>query len=82
MNPNAARQKAYRQRHLQDVDGQKAQLNIILPMRTKLALKRLCKHYAVTQAELLDRLLADEQRQVLSAMPAEGQNRFFDAVTQ
>ena len=82
MNHNAERQRAYRQRHLQAIDGTKAQLNVIVSIHTKLALRRLCQHDSVTQAELLDRLLADEQRQVLSAMPAEGQNRFFDAVTQ
>jgi hypothetical protein len=82
MNRNAARQRAFRQRHLQAIEGTKAQLNVIVSLPAKLALKRLCQHDSVTQGGLLDRLLADEQRQVLSAMSAEGQNRSFDAVTQ
>ena len=67
--------------YLQDVDGQKSPLNLLLPPRVKLALKGLRQHYLVTQAELLDRLLAEAQGQVLSGMTAEEQTRFHDAVT-
>lgn len=79
MNRNAERQRNYRQRHLGA--GTKAQLQVIVSLDTQLALKRLCRHYALTQADLLEQVLAGAQRRVLAGMTVAAQTQFLDAVT-
>lgn len=77
----AERQAAYRQRHLKDVDGTKARLNVILDHQAKIALARLAKHRHATQAELLARLILAEQERTLAGMSAEEQTAYHEAVT-
>ena len=79
MNSNAERQRNYRQRHLGA--GTKAQLQVIVSLDTQLALKRLCRHYALTQADLLEQVLVGAQRRVLAGMTVAAQTQFLDAVT-
>ena len=79
MNRNAERQRNYRQRHLGA--GTKAQLQVIVSLDTQLALKRLCRHYALTQADLLEQVLVGAQRRVLAGMTVAAQTQFLDAVT-
>ena len=45
MATNAERQKAYRQRHLQDVDGTGGRLNLIVSVQAKAQLGRLARHH-------------------------------------
>jgi hypothetical protein len=79
-NP-AARQAAYRQKHLHDLDGTKARLNLILDQRAKLALARLARHHGLTQTALLEKLLSEAQNQALAGMTAEEASAYYDAVT-
>ncbi len=59
---NAARQAAYRQRHLHDIDGQAERINMVVTVQAKAQLERLARHYNVTQRELLIRVLAEAER--------------------
>jgi hypothetical protein len=77
---NAERQRRYRQKHLKDEAGGKERLNLMLDFRAKLTLDRLTKRYAVTQAELIERLLREEQDRLLDTLDAEEQTAYYDAV--
>jgi hypothetical protein len=79
-NP-AARQAAYRQKHLHDLDSTKARLNLILDQHVKLALARLAHHQGLTQTALLEKLLIEAQNQALAGMTAEEASAYYDAVT-
>lgn len=81
MKTAAERQAAYRQKHLKDVDGTKARLNVILDHQAKTALARLAKHQNAPQADVLARLILDEERRLIQTLPAEEQNAYYDAVT-
>jgi hypothetical protein len=65
---NAARQAAYRQRHLHDVDGQGERINIVVTVQAKGQLERLARHYGVTQREILIRVLAEAERSVVDRL--------------
>jgi len=75
------RQAAYRQKHLHDLDGTKARLNLLIEHRAKLALARLAKSYGVTQTELLERLILEAQTRELDCMSAEDATAYYDSVT-
>ena len=82
MATTAERQRAYRERHLKADTGTKARLNLLLDAASKLALKRLARHYGCTQPDLLTRLLRDEQHRVLTTLSGDQQNAYYDAVTR
>jgi macrodomain Ter protein organizer (MatP/YcbG family) len=77
---NAERQRRYRQKHLKDETGGKERLSLMLDFRAKLTLDRLAKRYTVTQAELIERLLREEQDRLLETLNAEEQTAYYDAV--
>lgn len=77
----AERQAAYRQKHLQDIEGNKSRLNLVIGHSAKLALTRLAKRYGVTQTELLERLILEEQTRALENMSAEESSDYYDSVT-
>jgi hypothetical protein len=77
----AERQAAYRQKHLHDLEGNKARLNLVIEHSAKLALNRLANRYGVTQTELLERLILDEQKRTLETMSAEESSAYYDSVT-
>jgi len=79
---NAERQRLYRQRHLKDVEGNKARLNTLISASAKLSLARLAKHYAVRQTALLEQLIADAEKEALAKMSGDEQNAYYDAITQ
>jgi hypothetical protein len=54
---NAARQAAYRQRHLHDVHGQGERINMVVAVQANARLACLARHYGVTQRETLARVL-------------------------
>jgi len=67
---NAARQAAYRRRHLENADTlDSARLNIVLPVSAKRGLERMARHYAVTQREILIRLIAEAEKEATESMP-------------
>jgi hypothetical protein len=76
----AERQAAYRQRHLKDIDGTKARLNLLIDQQAKFALERLSLSYAVTKQDLLHRLIIEEQDRLLKEMTPEEQNSYYDSV--
>jgi hypothetical protein len=72
----------YRQKHLHDDGSDKARLNTLISAAAKLSLKRLAKHHAVRQTELLERLIADAENAELAKMSGDEQNAYNDAITQ
>ena len=77
---NAARQQAYRQRHLQDVDGGSTRLTVILSAGAKAQLTRLARHAETSQRETLERLLAAAEKAIVSRLRDPSQ--YYGAVTQ
>ena len=70
---NAARQAAYRARHLIDEDGTGERLNLVIDLHAKRALERLAVCYGVTQREAIERLVLHAERAALdrvAALPA------------
>lgn len=77
---NAQRQSDYRARHLKDVDGQAERLNLLLDLHAKRALARLAACYAVTQRELLQRLIREAESAVLDRVVTvpNGQTDYYE----
>lgn len=74
----AERQAAYRRRHLNEVDTvDSARLNTIVPVATKRALERLAKRYAVTQREMLEKLIGDAERVATDGMRTAELRRYY-----
>ena len=76
---NAARQAAYRQRHLHDVDGQGERINMVVTVQAKAQLERLARHYGVTQRDLLARVLADAERIVVDGLGRGEEKSYYQA---
>jgi hypothetical protein len=76
---NAARQAAYRQRHLHDVDGQGERINMVVSVQAKAQLECLATHYGVTQRELLARVLADAERKVVDGLGRGDERTYYKA---
>ena len=80
---NAQRQAAYRKRHLDNWRSKdSARLNVILPSESKRQLVRLAARYAVTEREMLIKLLADAETSTLKKLSIAEQNAYFDATDQ
>lgn len=73
---SADRQRAYRQRHLEEVEGSRARLNIVVEHDAALALRRLASQAVVRQAQLLRDVLMQAQRNVTSGMGADAYAAF------
>jgi hypothetical protein len=71
---NAARQRAYRKRHLRPdaplVDV-RARLNLVVSPLTAAGLKRLAKHYGVTQVAMLHRLVEDAEGRAIKPLKSD-----------
>ena len=76
---NAEWQRAYRQRHIKDLGGERERLNLIVDHTAITALKRLAK---LTQTEMLVRVLADAEARLLATMPGAKQDKYPDAFTR
>ncbi len=72
MATSAERQAAYRQRHLQDVDGHGERLNMVISVQAKAQLKRLARHAGITQRSMLELLLEKAENQVVARMKDQG----------
>lgn len=66
---NAQKQAAYRARKLVDGDGERIQ--VIVSLHAKRALERLARHYGMSQAAMLERLVEQEQQRVTATMDGE-----------
>lgn len=79
---SAERQAAYRRRHLNEVDtADSARLNMIIPVATKRALERFAMRYAVTQREMLRKLIGDAERAATDGMPSADLRRYYGDAT-
>ncbi|MDA8118940.1 MAG: hypothetical protein M0Z85_02570 [Gammaproteobacteria bacterium] len=67
MTSNAERQRAYRERHLHDIDGKSDRLSMVISMHTKTSLERLASCYGVTQKAMLEMLVDKAERDLLEA---------------
>ena len=83
---NSELQKAYRERRKRlapafiDDRGQgSTQLNIWLPMSISNALNRLSKHQEMSKAELISRLLVDEQKRITNGFNDKEIEDYFKA---
>ena len=54
---NAERQRAYRQRHLKDIEGGGERLNTVVSVSAKAQLARLAQYHGTSQRETLERLI-------------------------
>ena len=71
-----------RRRHLDEVDTvDSARLNMIVPVATKRALERLAERYAVTQREMLGKLIGDTERAATNGMPSADLRRYYGDVS-
>ena len=75
---NAERQRAYRARHLHDIDGGGERINTVIKVSAKRSLERLTACYGVTQREMIERLIADAQTKVLRKLTPAQQERYYD----
>jgi hypothetical protein len=77
---NAQRQSDYRARHLKDIDGNAQRLNLLLDLHAKRALERLAACYAVTQREVLERLLRDAESAAIdrAVRVPDGQTDYYE----
>lgn len=75
---NAERQAAYRQRHLHNVDGGGALLNVVVSVHTKAQLERLATHYGVTQRALIERLAGEGESAVTGGLRGRALKAYYD----
>ena len=79
---NAARQAAYRARHLHDPDTVDSErLNMVVPLKVKRQLERLSVRYGVTQVEMLAKVLAEAEWKALDGLSGAQQNDYYDRKT-
>ena len=76
----AERQAAYRRRHLDEIDTlDSARLNMIVSTATKRALERLALHYAVTQREMLRRIVEEAERTATRDLSSSELRQYYGA---
>ena len=75
MTTNAERQRLYRERHL--VEGTDARLNAIVSAHAKAALKRLARHYDVTERAMLETLLAQAESDLVDRFNVKEMRRYY-----
>ncbi len=74
---NAERQRAYRQRHLADVDGQGHKLSMIVSVQTGAQLGRLAAHHGVTKRAMLEQLLQQAEGDLLDEMKPKARREYY-----
>lgn len=75
---NAERQRAYRQRHLKDLDGAAERLSTFVSVNAKRALERMAHHHSTTQRAILERTLAEAERTLVDALPPDEKSAYYD----
>jgi hypothetical protein len=68
----AERQKAYRASRATAGENGERKINTWISTGAALALKRLARRYVVTQRDMLERLILEEDKKVLDGLEAEG----------
>ena len=74
---NAERQRAYRARHLQDVEGMGERINTVVSVSAKRSLERLANRYGVTQREMIERAIADAEALLLASLKPAEQKAYY-----
>ncbi len=78
---NAQRQRDYRDRHLKQINEEHPMLeriNHMVCLSAKNSLKRLAFCYGVTQRVMLERAIGEMEQKLLSRLPNECQNDYYD----
>ena len=75
---NAERQREYRARHLQNVEGTGERINTVVSLQAKRSLERLASCYGVTQRLILERVIAAAEKEVLAGLSAKKQSAYYD----
>lgn len=75
---NAELQRAYRQRHLHDVDGNSERLDTLITITSKQALQRMASHLGATQRTVLESLIAKAEADLLVSLGAKGQRQYYE----
>lgn len=75
----AERQKAYRASRATAGENGERKINTWISTGAALALKRLARRYAVTQRDMLERLILEADKRVLDGLDSEGAewDRYF-----
>lgn len=58
---NATRQAEYRQRQLQDMDGQGVRLNMVISIQVAAGLARLAAKHELTKKAMLEKLVSEAE---------------------
>jgi hypothetical protein len=77
---NAARQAAYRKRHLRPgapLADMRARLNMVVQPGIAHALKRLAQHYGVTQVEALARAIQDAESRAIKKLSSTQLREYY-----
>lgn len=75
---NAERQRRYRDRHLNGIEGECQRVNLIASIEAKTALERLAHFHSITQRQALERALHEAQSRILDRLSGDQANRFYD----
>ena len=78
---NAQRQRYYRDRHLKQTSEEHQILERIshmVSLSAKNSLKRLASCYGVTQKVMLERAIGEMEKKLLSRLPNDRQNDYYD----
>lgn len=78
---NAQRQRDYRDRHLKQISEENPileRINHMVSLSAKNSLKRLASCYGVTQRVVLERAIGEMENQLLSRLPNDRQNDYYD----
>ena len=75
---NAERQRAYRERHLNDVAGDSERINTVVSMSAKLSLERLASCHGESQRAMLERVIAEAEDTLLSQLTSRKQSKYYD----
>lgn len=78
---NAQRQRDYRDRHLNQTQEEHQileRINHMVSLAAKNSLKRLASCYGVTQRVMLERAIGEMEKKLLSRLPNDQQNDYYD----
>jgi len=75
---NAERQAAYREKHLKHENGTKERLNMLVSIQAKAKLERIAICYGVTRAEVVERLLIQEEDSILEKMSTTESREYYN----
>jgi len=74
---NAQRQARYRQRHLNDLDGDKAELSLVIDLEARWCLHRIAQHKGRTVTSLIEEWAVAVEDRIVRDMSAEAQRDYY-----